>query len=126
MRTFVSLDELGPSSHVVVEAPTGIVYEQQYGGTACLQGRIEGFLVPVESSLTALIHFFEHDFRGSGRLDDRLRAIVTGITYWASDGLAAEPHALRLDESRLHAVDEAWVPVLTPDGPGILLWPNSD
>ncbi|WUO43891.1 DUF6210 family protein [Streptomyces sp. NBC_00285] len=31
-----------------------------------------------------------------------------------------------LDESRLAEADEAWVPVLTPDGPGVLTWENSD
>ncbi|WP_328753160.1 DUF6210 family protein [Streptomyces sp. NBC_00285] len=33
---------------------------------------------------------------------------------------------LLLDESRLAEADEAWVPVLTPDGPGVLTWENSD
>ena len=40
--------------------------------------------------------------------------------YWASDGTAEESHPLRLDESRIHEVDEAWVPVITPDGPAVL------
>jgi hypothetical protein len=31
-----------------------------------------------------------------------------------------------LDESRLAEADEAWVPVFTPDGPGVLTWENSD
>jgi integrase len=33
---------------------------------------------------------------------------------------------LRLDDGRLDDLDEAWVPVLTSDGPGVLVWPNSD
>ncbi|MGW9028169.1 DUF6210 family protein [Streptomyces sp. NPDC055722] len=36
------------------------------------------------------------------------------------------PTALVLDESRLAEIDEAWVPVVTPDGPGVLVWENSD
>ncbi|MFD4942778.1 DUF6210 family protein [Streptomyces sp. NPDC058239] len=37
-----------------------------------------------------------------------------------------QPHELRRYESRLDETDEAWVPVLTPDGrPGVLLWCNS-
>jgi len=33
---------------------------------------------------------------------------------------------IELDESRSDEIDEAWVPVTTPDGPGILTWENSD
>ncbi|MFJ9706886.1 DUF6210 family protein [Streptomyces sp. NPDC101234] len=36
------------------------------------------------------------------------------------------PARLALDETRLADVDEAWVPVVTPDGPGVLVWENSD
>ncbi|MFF9573324.1 DUF6210 family protein [Streptomyces sp. NPDC014685] len=46
--------------------------------------------------------------------------------YWASDGHMEELHTLRLDGSRFRDADEAWVPVITPDGPGVLLWANSD
>jgi hypothetical protein len=33
---------------------------------------------------------------------------------------------LRIDEERADELDEAWVPVLTPDGPAYLAWVNSD
>ncbi|MGW2742114.1 DUF6210 family protein [Streptomyces sp. NPDC001450] len=36
------------------------------------------------------------------------------------------PRPLALDETRLAEVDEAWVPVVTPDGPGVLVRENSD
>jgi hypothetical protein len=29
-----------------------------------------------------------------------------------------------LDRRRLNELDEAWIPVLTPDGPGYLAWVN--
>jgi hypothetical protein len=29
---------------------------------------------------------------------------------------------LKLDDSRLTDADEAWIPVITPDGPGGLIW----
>lgn len=138
MRIHVSLDPdaLGSSLHVVVSAPTGIIYQHQYGGTACLYGEVEGYLVPVVAgaALTALRNLFEQHFAGAGTGGHRwtpdelteLRSIVAGIVYWASDGLTEDPHNLRLDESRLSSADEAWLPVLTPDGPATLLWPNSD
>ncbi|MFL6054530.1 MAG: DUF6210 family protein [Actinoallomurus sp.] len=57
---------------------------------------------------------------------DRLRAMVEEILFWAYDGIDEEPHPLRLDDGRISDVDEAWMPVLTPDGPGVLMWSNSD
>lgn len=122
--------------YVVVRAQTGIVYQQQYGGTACRQGKVEGFLVPVHGpdSLTRLRELFEGHFRGAGTWNyqwrdeelDSLREPVREIRYWASDGLTETPHPLQLDEQRLREADEAWIPVLTPDGPGVLVWFNSD
>ncbi|MFD9903267.1 DUF6210 family protein [Streptomyces sp. NPDC059063] len=31
-----------------------------------------------------------------------------------------------MDETRVGEADEAWVPVVTPDGPGVPVWFNSD
>lgn len=136
---FVFLDPDGTAGmwiHLVVEARTGVVYQQQYGGTAWRQGQVEGFLVPMadEDALDALRELFEKDFRGAGTRNrawseserSRLRRIIGGITYWACDGHSEEPHALQLDESRIREADEAWIPVTTPDGPGMLVWCNSD
>lgn len=137
---FVFIDPDGTSAggwlFVVVEAPTGVVYQQQYGGTACRQGQVEGFLVPLVGlgAVDDLRDLFERHFRGSGTWRHSwtpeelaaLRGPVEGLTYWTCDGTNEEPHPVRLDDSRLAEVDEAWVPVVTPDGPGVLLWFNSD
>jgi uncharacterized protein DUF6210 len=140
-RRYVFLDPDGMAGgtgwlYVVVRAETGVIYQQQYGGTACRQGQVEGFLVPVfgPESLGQLRELFEGHFRGSGTWNYRwkdkemrsLRRAVEGICYWAGDALDATPHPLQLDEHQLSDADEAWVPVLTPDGPGILVWFNSD
>ncbi|MFJ9461250.1 DUF6210 family protein [Kitasatospora sp. NPDC101447] len=53
-------------------------------------------------------------------------ALVGAVRYWACDGTTVKPHRLQLDESRIREADEAWVPVITPDGPGVLVWLNSD
>lgn len=121
--------------YVVVRAKTGICYRQQYGGTACRHGEVEGFLVPVlgPGSYVQLRELFEGYFDGAGTRHhrwrdkeiDSLRDLVQGVSYWASDALSATRHLLRLDERRVSDVDEAWVPVLTPDGPGVLVWSNS-
>jgi hypothetical protein len=140
-RRFVPLDPDGMAMadgwlYVVVEAGTGVFYLQQYGGTACRQGKVEGFLVPVygPDALDALRHLFEEEFRGAGTWNsswpdderDKLRAIIADVSYWASDGYSEELHVLGLDESRIRDADEAWVPVSTPDGAGVLMWFNSD
>ncbi|MGW0504358.1 DUF6210 family protein [Micromonospora sp. NPDC003241] len=138
-RHFVFLDPDGMAGgwlYAVVEARTGVFYQHQYGGTACRQGQVQGFLVPVASAdaLDALRQLFEKDFRGAGTGNyswpdeerNRLRQIIGGISYWACDGHSEKPHALRLDESRIREADEAWLPVITPDGPGVLVWLNSD
>ena len=46
--------------------------------------------------------------------------------YWACDGHDEQSHDLKLDESRMPEADETWLPVITPDGPGVLMWNNSD
>lgn len=140
-RRYVSLDPDGMAGgtgwlYVVVRAQTGVFYQQQYGGTACRQGQVEGFLVPVygPDSLARLRELFEEHFRGAGTWNYRwrdeelasLRKLVQGICYWACDGLTEIPHALQPDEQQLSDADEAWIPVHTPDGPGVLVWFNSD
>lgn len=136
---YVCLDPDGMAQgtlYVVVRAQTGVFYRHQYGGTSCRPGQVEGFLVPVygPDSLALLRELFEGHFTGSGiwnyRLRDdelqSLRIAVQGIRYWACDDLNETFHALQLDEQQLHDADEAWIPVRTPDGPAILVWPNSD
>jgi uncharacterized protein DUF6210 len=127
--------------YVIVEAPTGIMYGQQYGGTAGLESWAEGYLVPVSSadSLAELMDIFERALRGRGAawpfewpsdLLERLRQVVNRTWYWPAGStaeLSAETRArLVLDESRMRILDEAWVPVRTPDGPAVLVWLNSD
>ncbi len=130
---FEALDGLGC---VIVRRRTGVSYQQQYGGTGCLQRVVEGYLVPVDlrnvaSDLDAL---FIQELGGSGLggpgprppdLIARIDQLVSRVVMSASDDEGTEV-ALRLDPGRLYEVDEAWAPVLTPDGPGVLVWMNSD
>ncbi len=121
---------------VLVEAPTGVWYEHQYGGTATRQARVQGFLVPVHSgeARKALDRLFLTRLRGVGlwagsrRPDETVlrsaREAVALVSYWPNDEDGPVP--LALDEGRAAEVDEAWLPVKTPHGPGYLLWPNSD
>ncbi|RFS83219.1 hypothetical protein D0T12_24020 [Actinomadura spongiicola] len=106
---------------------------------------MEGHLVPVggvdqvsgRDGRAELREIFERAMRGSGRtgagltadLLDRVRSAVGVLHYWTS-GRTREgtPDRVppRIDESRVDELDEAWIPVRTPDGPGVLVWDNSD
>ncbi|MFC5751060.1 DUF6210 family protein [Actinomadura rugatobispora] len=134
---------LGDWLAVVVRAATGVVYEQEYGGTARRQGAVEGYLVQVgtrdpgtgRESLRELRALFRRETAGGGAFGDppgrpsaayeRLCSAVASVNFWASSPVPdgeARRSPLAVDEERLRELDDAWVPVRTPDGPGVLLW----
>ncbi|PWI19980.1 hypothetical protein DI272_41805 [Streptomyces sp. Act143] len=122
---------------VVVAAPTGVVHRTQGGGFGRVSQEQEGCLIPLfgrelDADLRA---FFVGGLKGQGahgldwppELLVRLRdAVAEFRVYGATNHDDTWPAALALDESRLDEADEAWLPVLTPDGPGWLAWENSD
>lgn len=137
MARTVSIDPGGNHPdwlYVVIEHRTGVVYRQQYGGTACCQGEIEGYLVPVHApeSLQSLRDVFEVELKGAGAgrpsfrwRDDLLEQVISAveaITFWPN--LDQEAEQLSLDEVR--EIDEGWIRVLTSCGTGVLIWKNSD
>jgi len=152
----VFLDPDGTIPHlfgVIVEHPTGIRYEQQCGGVETLQRSTEGYFIPLSeftaigdaegvlsSQLTAVFHRGRSClWRGnpdklppntSHLSPDRLetlKSLVESIPYWICDDSDSEQRShLRLDETRLGELIEAWVPVVTADGPAILVWENCD
>jgi hypothetical protein len=122
---------------VIVAAPTGVVYQNQCGGYACAQYEQEGYLVPLYGTDLDedLNEIFVGELKGWGTRGrewpagvlDRLRAAVDSLGMYGSghhDGSYSP--SLVLDESRLSEAAEAWIPVVTPDGPGVLVWENSD
>ncbi|MBE8470821.1 DUF6210 family protein [Streptomyces justiciae] len=141
-KRYVFLDPDGSGTErgwafVVVAAPTGVVYQTQGGGFGCVPYEQEGYLIPLfgrdlDDDLKAI---FVGELKGQGargldwppELLDRLRdAVAEFRVYGSANRDDTWPAALALDESRLSEADEAWVPVLTPDGPGFLAWENSD
>lgn len=135
LRFTLPMDGASPEQNMLVLVPsdTGLVYEHQYGGFHCRHVEIEGFLVPAwahPEARAALHQLFSVDLGGSGvqagaRSDafGRVGAAIGGIWY---RGIGARMAPLRIDEERADELDEAWVPVLTPDGPAYLAWVNSD
>lgn len=59
---------------------------------------------------------------------EALRSLIKAIPYWRCEvaGPAASKFPLRIDEARIDEIAEAWIPVETPDGPGVLLYKNCD
>ena len=90
-------------------------------------------------ALAMLREIFERDLGGAGwpggplpaHLMARLHDAVQEVTFCApgrtaGDLLSREQKPLLPDQSRLTELDEAWVPVIAADGPGVLVWNNSD
>lgn len=124
--------------YVLVQAPTGIVYESQTAGLATEVRSAEGFLVSVgpSAAVRAIDAWFVRTAAGRGHdpstrwpraLVEALSALIADVRCWRRDDDGEDrPHALALDEARLDDCVEAWIPVVTPLGPGVLLRPNSD
>ncbi len=137
---------------VIVEAPTGVVYKQQCGGTHCYHHSIEGYFVPVSRlelgddrvsddrfalDTNRLKEVFHHAVPGDDDAcvfgqaiedlpPDRLARLIALVALLGYHGADYDRCAITLDRSRLALGCEAWVPVVTPDGPGLLVWNNCD
>ena len=119
---------------LLVERPTGIVYEQQCGGHLNEVRSAEGFLVPVGDAMTAapLRAWFASKFRGNPERErwnvedeDQLDQLLHAVREWPIDRREG-PWPLALDRTRLAELTEAWVPVTSEYGPAVLLFRNSD
>lgn len=122
---------------LLVETSHGIRYEHQVAGYACEQRVARGFLIPLgpPASADPLVEFFERSFRGNPPLSgwsawaqdqrDACAHLVSKVQVW-DERVADKWVPLAVDYSRGDEVTEGWIPVLTPYGPGVLLFRNSD
>lgn len=120
---------------------SGIAYAHQCAGTGNEERLAEGYLVPLDGplldpdqgrldplALTGPFHSGKKCLGGTDTMGaDRLAALVAGLAYWSRgpDGKALRV-GLVLDRARDGEVTEGWAPVLTSNGPGVLLWTNCD
>lgn len=141
-QAYVFLDPDGSQGSgvvVVVQAPTGVVYASQVGGSANEERSVEGFAIPLFDTqhLNTLKMFFARYCRnppGSAAPYESwkerdlqvLADIVRGITLWHTTREKDEPAQLECDWARLEELTEGWIPVLTPYGRGILTHQNCD
>jgi hypothetical protein len=146
---FVFLDPDGswaPWLLLVIKAPTGVVYENQCAGTGTDHRLVEGYIVPVGGpwvnpnegaidikALTAVFHEGKAcvwSWKGNDIPQDRLdvlQKLVESIPYWECSATGDDRRlALKLDQTRLFEVAEGWIPIITPDGPGVLVFQNCD
>lgn len=142
-RVFIDPDGTLSSSiavHLLVKAPTGVVYGTQCNGICNEVRWAEGFLVPVADRATgeALQNWFVERF-GAGishegpfrthwspQLIEELQAIIEPIKFWFDDGSGDRPTSICFDRDRLNECLEGWVPVKTAFGDAVLLFANSD
>ncbi len=138
---------------VIIEHPTGVIYSNQAGGTACLHPEIEGTFVPFGNDVLIeqgrrllspqddLESYFEGPkHRGTGATNGLDAEDADFI-----DGVLQRAHVrqwIEVDRDRLKESCEAWVfvtvlgdesspfPICSGFGPypkrGVLTWVNSD
>ena len=135
---------LNPDGHedfglqVIVEHPTGAVYAHQCADSLTEVREAEGFLIWVGGEETArpVYDWFWKTFKGScytpvGWTEagvKQLAGLVAQIPCWLThpEGEVDERRFLELNQERLGECVEAWIPVKTPYGRGILVLENSD
>jgi hypothetical protein len=129
---------------LIVRWPTGITYSSQCAGGLTEERSLEGFLIPVGGPMQArpLQDFFARHCHGNppvvgspwwgaiwtDEVLSELASLIAAIPIWETGeaGDHDRRHFLSFDPERLSELTEAWAPVATPWGPGVLVWDNSD
>lgn len=107
---------------LVIEAPTGVIYGTQAGGTMCAQPEAEGFVVFLDHFDWGLLYTEYRDLwkfaepRTTTEVDELLDNAWDGRVQ--KMGLKIRPGATEWGE--------AWLPITCSYGDGWLTWPNSD
>jgi hypothetical protein len=146
-RVFLDPDGSGGDIFgVIVQRATGVAYGTQCEGIMTDERYMEGFFVPISGelydshdgrinveTLRSVFHVGDVCLHGKNDGFDPsayvggLRHAISRIPFWYIDAKGETQRVrLELDASRVDKAVEAWVPVLTPQGPGILVWPNCD
>ncbi len=127
-KFYVELSE-NTGACLVIEAPTGVVYSTQTGGSCCDHPEVEGFIVP--------LLYFDWAELGKKTQDRRehvgphFRPIPLGFDKtWLTDLLTEARvgygHDVNIKLRENTDWMEAWIPIICDYGTGWLTWPNSD
>lgn len=129
---------------IVLERPTGVVYQNQVAGHACMQEELEGVYAPLDGDVDSLEATLLKHFTGPyhGGWSRPLREEDADFIDAALDRADPVGRQVRVDRARLGESCEAWVwvevrvpdtenqfPVVQFEGQslkGALTWSNSD
>ncbi|MBV1774272.1 hypothetical protein KSF73_00945 [Burkholderiaceae bacterium DAT-1] len=130
---------------LIIAHPSGVIYSNQAGGTACRQPEQEGIYIPIRNDISVpdgKLLSPEHELNAYFSTRDTDRLCESDITY-LSTALARYrlDHCIQIDLARLNDSMQAWVYVLItqaesqnhslfnlssyPQG-GVLVWGNGD
>lgn len=122
---------------LILLSDRGVLYHNQAGGTACMQPKEKGFLIPItndppldnayKGSLAYKLGMVCQDIYIDERIAQQIDAILDAEVH---------NHKIEVDRSRLNESMESWVYVTLTSEPedikgfvetnAILTWPNSD
>ena len=141
MKKYVLIDPDGTANVglcLVIEQETGVEYGHQCGGVATEIKSIEGFLIPLgmKDIEQDIAKFFWKEFKenchnpnNAWPVDqiEKLSKLISKIPDWQCDKIENDKKAfLKLDVERIDDCVEAWIPILSVHGRGMLLFRNSD
>lgn len=107
---------------ILVEHPTGVIYQAQAGGYACLHPEAEGYIQFTDILSRNLEERFDDGYGGH---------CYNGITKADADMVddLLDRYFLkewRVDREKLKEAYEAWIPLKRGREKGYLCWENSD
>ena len=125
---------------LIVPAKTGVIYENQTGGTTCFQDSLEGILIPISND------YFSHNYKDSlhyqitslfpegspGNIDQQIAKDIEQIL-----SNHPETKGIKINWKNLKDSHEAWLHVIVNDSEGssysgfknveaVMTWSNSD
>lgn len=126
---------------LIIEHPSGVLYQHQVGGNACWQAKFEGVLAPLDLGSSSFDRIANCPYGTPG--------IAAEVANFIDSTLASDSEGkyVKIDRERLGGSWKAWVHVIvrsptSPDpnstpgffgswygfGPAraVLVWPNSD
>jgi hypothetical protein len=127
-------------SALIIPCPTGIVYLQQCGGTACMQREMEGVLVPIDYDYELENYTESLEYELTSLFPEGNPGVITQQAVELIQRMldtSIFTRGIVIDHSRLAESVESWLYVrVSSDLDGILhgfgkteavlTWPNSD
>lgn len=108
-----------PSQTVIlVEYPTGIIYEAQTGGIACHHPSAEGYIEFTEIDYEKKLYKLENYYGGITKQEADMVDEVLKEDFMCN--------GWKVDRTRLGEGEEAWIPLKRGKEKGYLCWENSD